>query len=132
MLKAFTPVSILIISAVFKIQKLNQRLVLIVIVSTVFPYDPCPLGPISGQAGHIQAELMRQLISTGCALAAYGEINFAMFGFLCQIFAVGFESSRLVMIQILLQGLKVRNSPFYLFSTPLTRLLRTGLGVSLS
>ena len=54
---------------------------------------------------------MVQLISSGCALAAYGEINIEMFGFLCQVFAVGFESSRLVMIQILLQGLKVRSNP---------------------
>ncbi|XAO24084.1 hypothetical protein I312_102874 [Cryptococcus bacillisporus CA1280] len=78
MLKAFTPVAILLISAAFKLQALNSRLILIVL-----------------------------LISTGCALAAYGEIYFEMFGFLCQISAVAFESSRLVMIQILLQGLKM-------------------------
>ncbi|KAK8869914.1 hypothetical protein IAR55_000482 [Kwoniella newhampshirensis] len=78
MLKAFTPVAILLISAAFKLQVLNHRLVLIVL-----------------------------LISGGCALAAYGELHFEMFGFLCQAFAVLFESSRLVMIQILLQGLKM-------------------------
>ncbi|KIR32392.1 hypothetical protein I352_05219 [Cryptococcus deuterogattii MMRL2647] len=78
MLKAFTPVAILLISAAFKLQALNSRLILIVL-----------------------------LISTGCALAAYGEIYFEMFGFLCQVSAVAFESSRLVMIQILLQGLKM-------------------------
>ncbi|WRT67032.1 uncharacterized protein IL334_003998 [Kwoniella shivajii] len=78
MLKAFTPVAILLISAIFKLQVLSSRLVLIVI-----------------------------LISTGCALAAYGEVHFQMFGFLCQVSAVAFESSRLVMIQILLQGLKM-------------------------
>ncbi|ORY32243.1 hypothetical protein BCR39DRAFT_523542 [Naematelia encephala] len=78
MLKAFTPVAILLISAIFKIQQLNQKLILIVI-----------------------------LISTGCALAAYGELHFQMFGFLCQTAAVMFESSRLVMIQILLQGFKM-------------------------
>lgn len=38
MLKAFTPVAILLISAIFKLQKLNQRLVLIVIVrDTLLP-----------------------------------------------------------------------------------------------
>lgn len=78
MLKAFTPVAILLISAIFKIHVLNGRLILIVI-----------------------------LISLGCALAAYGELHFEMFGFICQTSAVLFESSRLVMIQILLQGLKM-------------------------
>jgi hypothetical protein len=47
------------------------------------------------------------LISTGCALAAYGEVHFNMLGFIFQTSAVVFESSRLVMIEILLQGLKV-------------------------
>ncbi|ORX39760.1 triose-phosphate transporter family-domain-containing protein [Kockovaella imperatae] len=78
MLKAFTPVAILLISAIFKIQTLNSRLVVIVL-----------------------------LISTGCALAAAGEVHFEMFGFMCQATAVLFEASRLVMIQILLQGFKM-------------------------
>ncbi|OCF35403.1 hypothetical protein I317_06735 [Kwoniella heveanensis CBS 569] len=78
MLKAFTPVAILLISAIFKLQVLTSRLVIIVL-----------------------------LISAGCSLAAYGEVHFEMFGFLCQVSAVAFESSRLVMIQILLQGLKM-------------------------
>lgn len=47
------------------------------------------------------------MISLGCALAAYGELHFELFGFLCQCAAVGFEASRLVMIQILLHGLKM-------------------------
>ncbi|RSH91246.1 hypothetical protein EHS25_009545 [Saitozyma podzolica] len=76
--KAFTPVAILLISALFKLQHLTQQLALIV-----------------------------AMISFGCALAAYGELHFEMFGFLCQTSAVVFESSRLVMIQILLQGLKM-------------------------
>jgi hypothetical protein len=118
MLKAFTPVAILLISAAFKIQALNQRLVMIVVVRSAF-------------ISRTRIELTLQLISLGCALgkfrrainargleltlsAAYGEINFEMFGFLCQTSAVAFESSRLVMIQILLQGLKVRySSPGY-------------------
>jgi len=48
-----------------------------------------------------------QMISVGCSLAAFGELHFEMFGFLCQAAAVAFEASRLVMIQILLHGLKV-------------------------
>lgn len=78
MLKAFTPVAIVITSAVFKIQALNTKLLAIVV-----------------------------LISTGCALAAYGEIDFSMVGFLFQTSAVVFESSRLVMIEVLLRGLKM-------------------------
>lgn len=39
--------------------------------------------------------------------AAYGELHFEMMGFIFQTSAVAFESSRLVMIEILLQGLKV-------------------------
>lgn len=78
MLKAFNPVAILLISFAFKIQEPNGRLVAIVM-----------------------------MISVGCALAAYGELHFEMFGFLCQAAAVAFEASRLVMIQILLHGLKM-------------------------
>ncbi|CAD6572192.1 MAG: hypothetical protein TREMPRED_000471 [Tremellales sp. Tagirdzhanova-0007] len=78
MLKASTPVAILLISAACRIQAMNQRLASIVV-----------------------------LISVGCALAAYGELQFETFGFICQTSAVLFESSRLVMIQILLQGFKM-------------------------
>ncbi|CAD6587501.1 MAG: hypothetical protein TREMPRED_004772 [Tremellales sp. Tagirdzhanova-0007] len=78
MLKAFNPVAILLISFAFRIQESNGRLVAIV-----------------------------GMISTGCALAAYGELDFELFGFLCQAAAVAFEASRLVMIQILLHGIKM-------------------------
>lgn len=40
--------------------------------------------------------------------AAYGEVNFEMVGFVCQCLALCFEASRLVMIEILLHGMKVR------------------------
>lgn len=40
-------------------------------------------------------------------MAAYGELHFEMVGFIAQCAAVGFEASRLVMIQILLHGMKV-------------------------
>jgi hypothetical protein len=32
--------------------------------------------------------LIIQMISLGCAMAAYGEVHFEMFGFLCQASAV--------------------------------------------
>lgn len=78
MLKAFTPVAILLISFAAKLQEPNRKLAAII-----------------------------AMISFGCGLAAYGEVKFELFGFMCQVLAVLFESSRLVMIQILLQGLKM-------------------------
>lgn len=45
-------------------------------------------------------------------MAAYGELHFEMIGFIAQCAAVGFEASRLVMIQILLHGMKVRRAQY--------------------
>ncbi|KAF8491015.1 triose-phosphate transporter family-domain-containing protein [Gautieria morchelliformis] len=78
MLKAFTPVAILLISFVFRIQEPSKRLALIVL-----------------------------MISGGVCLASYGELSFDTFGFVVQALAVAFEASRLVMIQLLLHGLKM-------------------------
>ncbi|KAJ2916576.1 hypothetical protein MD484_g3853, partial [Candolleomyces efflorescens] len=78
MLKAFTPVAILLISWSFRLQEPNKKLAIIVV-----------------------------MISTGVALTSQGELHFNLFGFLTQAAAVGFESSRLVMIQILLHNLKM-------------------------
>ncbi|KAI0287546.1 TPT-domain-containing protein [Russula brevipes] len=78
MLKAFTPVAILLISWTFRIQEPNRKLAIIVF-----------------------------MISSGVALASHGELRFNLIGFLTQAAAVGFEASRLVMIQILLHGLKM-------------------------
>lgn len=78
MLKAFTPVAILFISWVFRISEPNKKLAVIVF-----------------------------MISLGVALASHGELRFNLIGFLTQAAAVGFEASRLVMIQILLSGLKM-------------------------
>ncbi|KAJ7598990.1 triose-phosphate transporter family-domain-containing protein [Mycena floridula] len=78
MLKAFTPVSILLISWTFRIAEPNRKLALIVF-----------------------------MISSGVALASHGELKFNLLGFVIQAAAVAFEASRLVMIQILLHGLKM-------------------------
>ncbi|KDR80305.1 hypothetical protein GALMADRAFT_208428 [Galerina marginata CBS 339.88] len=78
MLKAFTPVAILLISWTFRIKDPNRKLAVIVL-----------------------------MISTGVALASHGELRFNVIGFLTQAAAVGFESSRLVMIEILLHNLKM-------------------------
>ncbi|KAJ8503477.1 hypothetical protein ONZ45_g10834 [Pleurotus djamor] len=78
MLKAFTPVAILLISWAFRISEPNRKLGLIVLA-----------------------------ISVGVALASHGELRFNIIGFITQAAAVGFEASRLVMIQILLHGLKM-------------------------
>ncbi|RDB30613.1 hypothetical protein Hypma_005877 [Hypsizygus marmoreus] len=78
MLKAFTPVAILLISWSFRLQDPNKKLALIVL-----------------------------MISTGVALASHGELRFHLGGFLVQAGAVVFEASRLVLIQILLHNLKM-------------------------
>lgn len=78
MLKAFTPVSILLIQFAFRLQEPNRKLAVIVF-----------------------------LISAGVCLASYGELQFVLNGFFIQSAAVIFEASRLVMIQILLQGMKM-------------------------
>jgi hypothetical protein len=77
-IQAFVPVSILIISFAFRIQEPNRRLALIVL-----------------------------MISGGVALASYGELKFDFTGFLIQAASVVFESSRLVMIQVLLHNIKM-------------------------
>lgn len=78
MLKAFTPVAILLISWTFRIQEPNKKLAVIVF-----------------------------MISSGVALASHGELRFNLVGFFIQAAAVAFEASRLVMIQILLHGMKM-------------------------
>jgi len=71
-------VAILLISWTFRIKDPNQKLAVIVL-----------------------------MISTGVALASHGELRFNLIGFLTQAAAVGFEASRLVMIEILLHNLKM-------------------------
>ncbi|KAI0346444.1 TPT-domain-containing protein [Trametopsis cervina] len=78
MLKAFTPVAILLISWTFRLQEPSKKLAVIIF-----------------------------MISAGVALASKGELRFDLFGFITQAAAVAFEASRLVMIQILLHGLKM-------------------------
>ncbi|WFD48484.1 hypothetical protein GLX27_003154 [Malassezia furfur] len=78
MLKAFTPVAVLLISFAFGLKKLSGTLTGIVM-----------------------------MISVGVCLASYGETEFNMTGFTYQVLAIAFESTRLVMVQVLLQGLKM-------------------------
>jgi len=78
MLKAFTPVAILLISWISRMKEPNRTLGVIVF-----------------------------MISIGVALASRGELHFNLTGFLTQAAAVAFEASRLVMIEILLHGLKM-------------------------
>lgn len=78
MLKAFTPVAVLIISFSFGLKQLSTTLTAIVV-----------------------------MISFGVATASYGELEFNMTGFIFQVLAIAFESTRLVMVQVLLQGLKM-------------------------
>jgi len=78
MLKAFTPVAILLISWVFRLSEPSRKLLLIVL-----------------------------MISSGVALASKGERWFSLVGFVIQAGGVGFEATRLVLIQTLLHGLKM-------------------------
>ncbi|GAA6008724.1 uncharacterized protein JCM10292_005040 [Rhodotorula paludigena] len=73
--QAFTPVSVLLVSAAFGLKELTRKILLIV-----------------------------ALISFGVALASYAEIDFELIGFLVQALAIGIESCRLVLVQKLLQG----------------------------
>lgn len=78
MLKAFTPVAILLISWAFRLQEPSKRLGVIVL-----------------------------MISVGVAMTSRGELHFSTMGFTIQAGAVLFEASRLVLIQILLHNLKM-------------------------
>ncbi|GAA6034026.1 hypothetical protein JCM8097_000655 [Rhodosporidiobolus ruineniae] len=72
---AFTPVSVLLVSASFGLKQLTGKIIMIVSV-----------------------------ISFGVALASYGEIEFEIVGFSVQLLAIVIESFRLVLVQRLLQG----------------------------
>ncbi|KAJ7740043.1 TPT-domain-containing protein [Mycena maculata] len=78
MLKAFTAVAVLLISWISRIAEPNRKLAMIV----------C-------------------MISFGVAITSTGELKFNLLGFFIQAAAVGFEASRLVMIEILLHGMKM-------------------------
>ncbi|KAG2490063.1 hypothetical protein HYH03_011528 [Edaphochlamys debaryana] len=51
------------------------------------------------------------VVSVGVAIASYGEIEFNMIGFLCQAGSILTESSRLCLIQILLQSRGIKLNP---------------------
>lgn len=78
MLKAFTSVAVLGLSVMMGLEKMNPRTFIIVIA-----------------------------ISTGVALASFGELNFVLGGFICQALGIAFEAARLVSIQKLLAGVKM-------------------------
>ncbi|CAD6569509.1 MAG: hypothetical protein CYPHOPRED_003404 [Cyphobasidiales sp. Tagirdzhanova-0007] len=75
-IKAASPVAVLIASFVFGLRQPNLRLVSII----------CS-------------------ISAGVGIASYGEASFNLFGFLIQILAIAVEASRLSLIEILLSGI---------------------------
>lgn len=78
MLKAFTPVAILLITWATRISEPSRKLLLIVL-----------------------------MISSGVAITSKGERFFSWVGFFIQAGGVGFEATRLVLIQMLLHGLKM-------------------------
>ncbi|KAM0753710.1 TPT-domain-containing protein [Meredithblackwellia eburnea MCA 4105] len=78
MLKAFTSVAVLSMSVLMGLEQFNRRTAVIVVA-----------------------------ISFGVALASYGEMQFALGGFIFQTLGIMFEATRLVAIQKLLQGMRM-------------------------
>ena len=66
-------------------------------------------GAISSQsqiyvnADHTEVLICQMVITTGVAIASYGEVRFVLLGMILQLLAVGTESTRLILVQILLQ-----------------------------
>lgn len=90
MLKAFTPVSVLLFSVLAGLEKASAVEVNIVMI-----------------------------ISVGVALTSIGELDFNMTGFLFQLFAVIFESSRLVMTGLFLKKLGLDSLSTLYYIAPL-------------
>lgn len=63
--------------------------------------------------------MLQVVVTTGVAIASYGEINFVVIGVVLQLISVMTESTRLTMVQILLQA-----RPFFKSSFPLIGLWR--------
>lgn len=82
MLKAVTPVAVLIATWVLKVENPNLK-----------------------KLGNVSA------IVVGVVIASYGEIEFRMIGFLFQAFGIVFEATRLVMVQRLLSGAEFKMDP---------------------
>jgi len=43
------------------------------------------------------------VVTVGVAIASYGELTFVLMGVILQLIAIGTESTRLILVQILLQ-----------------------------
>ncbi|KAH8918384.1 TPT-domain-containing protein [Atractiella rhizophila] len=86
MIKAITPIVVLLLSFAFSLKEPSKKLFTII----------C-------------------LISLGVGIASYGEIAFDMSGFLVQLLAIVIESSRLVLIQMMLKdtGMDPLTSLYY-------------------
>lgn len=82
MLKAVTPVAVLVASWILAVEK----------------PDFVKLGKVSA-------------IVIGVIIASYGEIDFQLSGFLFQAFGIVFEATRLVMVQRLLSGAEFKMDP---------------------
>lgn len=82
MLKAVTPVAVLIASWILAVEEPNLK-----------------------KLGNVSA------IVIGVVVASYGEIEFRMIGFLFQAFGIAFEATRLVMVQRLLSGSEFKMDP---------------------
>ena len=66
-------------------------------------YITCPISNPVMHFDNILVLLLQVVISIGAAVAAYGEMQFILFGVLLQLFSVATESICLTLVQTLLQ-----------------------------
>ena len=90
MLKAFTPVAVLIFSSILGLEKPTCTELIIVVI-----------------------------ICVGVAMTSVGEAAFSMIGFTFQSLAILFEASRLVLINILLKSLKLDSLSSLYYISPM-------------
>ncbi|TIC15824.1 hypothetical protein E3Q08_03104 [Wallemia mellicola] len=94
MLKAFTPVAILVVSSAFGLSSMDKK----------------TFGIVS-------------LISTGVCVASFGEVFWDTTGFTVQVIAILLEASRLVMIQLILTNLKMSPLTSMYFFAPVCAII---------
>ncbi|PMD61906.1 duf250 domain protein membrane protein [Hyaloscypha bicolor E] len=82
MIKAFTPVAVLVVGWILQVEKVDLR----------------KLGNVA-------------LIVIGVAIASFGEIDFVLIGFLYQLGGIVFEATRLCLVQKLLNGEEFKMNP---------------------
>ena len=82
----------------------NPRHMLLQMLKALMPVSVFTVGCLFGMETYSPKTLVNMIIITiGVVIASYGEINFVVIGVLLQLASVATESTRLMLIQILLQ-----------------------------